>query len=275
MRARGAAYAAASERPSPRSSRCAPAWESTRLAPSNSSVTSRPMARKRTVDPHPLHEGNSRAMLAGSTWFARPHRLQRNATLPRGRRRARNGSSERIGWALSSSDSRRRTLSPGMMHGVELLQPLARDVRVDRRRRDVGVAEQQLHDAQIRAVIEQMRRERVAQHVRRQRRGRYAGAHRMALDERPEGLPRKRRMALCEEELVALRDTGELRPHGAQVARHPCNRFVAHWHQPLLAALADDAHDAGIMRDLRELETGKLRNTQAGRVQRFEHRAIA
>ena len=59
-----------------------------------------------------------------------------------------------------------------MVLRVQLLQPLARDVRVDRRRRDVGVAEQQLHDAQIRAVVQEMRRERVAQHVRRQARRR-------------------------------------------------------------------------------------------------------
>ena len=59
-----------------------------------------------------------------------------------------------------------------MVLRVKLLQPLARDVRVDRRRRDVGVAEQELHDAQVRAVIQEMRRERVPQHVRRQRRRR-------------------------------------------------------------------------------------------------------
>ena len=52
---------------------------------------------------------------------------------------------------------------------VQLLQPLARDVRVDLRGRDVGMAEQQLHDAQIGAVVEEVRRERVAQHVRRDR----------------------------------------------------------------------------------------------------------
>ena len=62
-----------------------------------------------------------------------------------------------------------------MMLRVQPLQPLARHVRVDRRRRDVGVAEQQLHDAQVGAMIQQMRRERVPQHVRRQRRRRDAG----------------------------------------------------------------------------------------------------
>jgi hypothetical protein len=43
-----------------------------------------------------------------------------------------------------------------MVPRVQLLQPLARDVGVDRRRRDVGVAEQHLHGAQVGAVVEQV-----------------------------------------------------------------------------------------------------------------------
>ena len=58
-----------------------------------------------------------------------------------------------------------------MVRRVQLLQPLARDVGVDRRRRDVGVAEQHLHRAQVGAVVEQVRGEGMAQRVRRQRRG--------------------------------------------------------------------------------------------------------
>ncbi len=54
----------------------------------------------------------------------------------------------------------------GVVAGVELLQALAGHVRVDRRRGDVGVPEQQLHHAQISAVIEKMRGESVAQRVR-------------------------------------------------------------------------------------------------------------
>jgi hypothetical protein len=42
-------------------------------------------------------------------------------------------------------------------------------VRVDRRRRDVGVAQQELDDAQVGAVVQEVRREGVAQHVRRKR----------------------------------------------------------------------------------------------------------
>jgi len=54
-----------------------------------------------------------------------------------------------------------------MVGCVELLQSLARNVGIDRRRRDVGMAEQQLDDTKIGAMIEQMRRERVPQHMGR------------------------------------------------------------------------------------------------------------
>ena len=56
-----------------------------------------------------------------------------------------------------------------MMALMQLLQSFARHMRVNGRRRDVRMAEQQLNDAQIGAVIEEMRRERVPQRVRRQR----------------------------------------------------------------------------------------------------------
>jgi len=52
---------------------------------------------------------------------------------------------------------------------VQRFQPLARHVGVNLRGRDIGVAEQHLHDTQIRAVVEQMRGESVAQRVGRER----------------------------------------------------------------------------------------------------------
>ena len=54
-----------------------------------------------------------------------------------------------------------------MMLRVQLLQSLAGDVRIDRRRRDVGVAEQQLDNPKIGTVVQQMRGESMAQRVRR------------------------------------------------------------------------------------------------------------
>ena len=49
---------------------------------------------------------------------------------------------------------------------VDGAQPRFQHVRVDLRRREIGVAEHHLNGAQIGAMFEQMRRERVAQDVR-------------------------------------------------------------------------------------------------------------
>jgi hypothetical protein len=67
-----------------------------------------------------------------------------------------------------------------MVRRVQRPQPLARHVGVDRGGGDVGMAQQQLHRAQVGAVVEQVGGEGVAQRVRRQRRG-DAGAQRMRL----------------------------------------------------------------------------------------------
>jgi hypothetical protein len=54
---------------------------------------------------------------------------------------------------------------------MQLPQPLARHVGVDGGGADVGMAQQQLHRAQVGAVVQQVGGEGVAQRVRRQRRG--------------------------------------------------------------------------------------------------------
>ena len=57
-------------------------------------------------------------------------------------------------------------LATWMMFSVQLLQPLARDVRVDLRGGNVRVPEQQLHHPQIGTVVDEMRREGVPQRMR-------------------------------------------------------------------------------------------------------------
>ena len=49
---------------------------------------------------------------------------------------------------------------------VGRLKAARRDVRIDLRRREARVAEQLLHDPKVRAAVEQVGRERVAQRVR-------------------------------------------------------------------------------------------------------------
>ena len=55
------------------------------------------------------------------------------------------------------------------------LHALIEHMRIDLRRRNVGVAEQFLHDAQIRAVLQKMAGKGMAQHMRADARRRYAG----------------------------------------------------------------------------------------------------
>ena len=68
------------------------------------------------------------------------------------------------------------------MLGVEVLKPFSRDVRVDGRRRNVRVAKQQLDDTKIGAMVQEVRRKRMAQHVWREARRGNSRCHRVTLD---------------------------------------------------------------------------------------------
>src|SRR3954463_8379916 len=69
------------------------------------------------------------------------------------------------------------------------LQALVEDVGVDLRRRDVGVAEELLHDAQVGAVLEEVAREGVPEHVRADLVGAQARRPGDRLEVAGEGLP--------------------------------------------------------------------------------------
>ena len=56
-----------------------------------------------------------------------------------------------------------------MRRVVDRLQAVAGEVGVDLRGREVGVAEQLLHDPEVGAALEEVRGVRVTQHVRMQR----------------------------------------------------------------------------------------------------------
>jgi hypothetical protein len=70
--------------------------------------------------------------------------------------------------SVPDAEVKNLSLSPArVMFGVQFLQALARHMRINLRGRNIGMPEQELHYAQIRAVIQQMRRERMPQRVRR------------------------------------------------------------------------------------------------------------
>ena len=81
-------------------------------------------------------------------------------------------------------------------------------MRVDLRRRDVGVAEHLLQRAQVAAAGEQMRRERVAQRVRAHP-ALQAGAARVALDDLVEALAREAAAAVVDEQVALLAQADE------------------------------------------------------------------
>src|SRR5437660_4844958 len=144
------------------------------------------------------------------------------------------------------------------MLGVQSLQPLAGDVRIDGRRRDVGMSEQQLHYAKIRAVIEQVRRESMAQRVRRKLGGSNARLQGIALDQLPERLPGERAAARGDEDRVALRTSRKLGSARREIALEPIHRLFAQRDEALLAALAEDAHDTHVEAHLSELEADEF-----------------
>ena len=71
-----------------------------------------------------------------------------------------------------------------------LLQPLSCYMRINLRGRNIGMPQQQLHHAQIRAVIDEVGGKRVSQGVRRNWFV-HAGFDCVALDHVPEHLPRQ------------------------------------------------------------------------------------
>src|SRR5690349_15885021 len=90
-----------------------------------------------------------------------------------------------------------------MVAAVQLFHALAGDVCVDLCSRYIAVAEQQLDYTQVRAVIEQVRRERVADRMRRELLL-DAGLACVALDDVPESLARHTIAAARREEILGL-----------------------------------------------------------------------
>ena len=93
---------------------------------------------------------------------------------------------------------------------VQRFQSCARDVGINLRGRNIGVAKQQLDNSQIGAVIQQVRGERMTQSMRRQRRV-DRGACTVALDQYPKHLATHRMRAL-RDEVAADLDAPEERP---------------------------------------------------------------
>ncbi len=108
-------------------------------------------------------------------------------------------------------------------------------------RADARVPQQLLDGAQVSSVLQQVRREGVAQGVGRQP-PRKAGALRCLLNDQPASLARQPSAVAIEEEGLLGRPLHQTGPAVAEIDFQPLGRHAAERQQALLAALAPDPY---------------------------------
>src|SRR5689334_13279439 len=118
-----------------------------------------------------------------------------------------------------------------------------------------------------------MRGERVAQRVRAHP-PLEAGGARVALDDLVEALAGKPAAAAVDDEARLVAQTDERGPTAVEVRARGEHRLAADRHDPLLAALAAGAQDAGLEVEIRDVERDCLRRAQPARIHELEKRAV-
>ena len=109
-------------------------------------------------------------------------------------------------------------------------QPRFEHVRVDLRRRQIGMTEHQLNGAEIGAALEQMRRERMPQYVRAERRG-ETGPAAVLLEDLPETDAAERTAARVDEKRkkVVRNEAPRYERAGSPELRRRDTRFTDIW----------------------------------------------
>ncbi len=153
------------------------------------------------------------------------------------------------------------------------------DVRVDLRGGQIGVAEHHLDRAEIGTALEQVRRERVADYVRAERRA-DTGASAVRPQNLPEPDPAERPAAAVDEHAFTRRAAAVpmAREDGsgvAQVTGDPLGCLIAERNQPFLAALSYACQVVPFKMYVRGPHSYELRHAHASGIEEFEHRAIA
>src|SRR3989442_4903394 len=157
---------------------------------------------------------------------------------------------------------------------VQRPQIVAVDVRVELRGREVRVAQHFLHGAKVRAALEQVRRERVPEGVRRSPLRQPGGAGR-SLDDAPRAPPRRGRAVAVETPKPASLPFAEAWEDLAAVQRHRPERPPAHRHDALLRALPEHAGEPILVQDVLQLQPHELGHTRASGIREFEQCAVA
>src|ERR1039458_6361557 len=116
---------------------------------------------------------------------------------------------------------------------MNVAQPIAGDVRINLRRADARMAEQFLNHAQVRAMLQQMRRETVPQHVRRDV-PLNSGAANAILDVQPKCDRRERCATLRQKNIGRRTWRDELGSANFNVTVQRCNGYVPDRYDALL-----------------------------------------
>ena len=158
-------------------------------------------------------------------------------------------------------------------------EPRRRHVGVDLRRREALVTEQLLDDAQVRAAVEQVRRERVAQGVGRDA-VRQARAPAQPVQPVAQAADAERLAVVVEEDLGRRaaspdRSSQERRPAVLEVGGHRGPGRAPEQPDPLLASLAEDANLTASQVERAEVRLGQLADPQARGVGRLDEGPVA
>src|SRR3954451_8324191 len=157
---------------------------------------------------------------------------------------------------------------------VDVLQAVAREMRVELSGGDVGVAEHLLDRAEVAAAGEQVRRERVPERVRRHAVG-EAGGRRVPADDLVEALAGERLAAEVDEQVRDDPAVHQRRAAAVQVDPHGLHRGAADRHHALLRALAACAQHAELQVHVGDLDADRLGRAQPTGVHQLEQRTIA
>ncbi len=211
----------------------------------------------------PLREGATRRAKGRSRHAHRPGRGDRRA-----RDRARGGGLARVGSALGAAARVRvRTV-------VRVAAVSVGDVRVALGGRDVGVPEHLLDAPQVGTALEQVGGERVAQEVGVDATRLQAGPLGEAAEDEERACARQRAATRVQEEVGSMAPV-EVRSAEREVAARGLRRRPPERDEPLLAALADHADDAGVEVDRGAGEPEGLRDAEPGAVEQLDERLVA
>ncbi len=156
---------------------------------------------------------------------------------------------------------------------VHLAPAAVRDVRVALRRSEIRMPEHLLDGPEVRASLEQVRREGVAEQMGvNPSRLEPCLVRELSQDEECAGS--RQWAATCVQEQLGPVASVEMRTTEREVAPHRLGGWAPERDEPFLATLSDHSDDSLLERDAALVQADRLRDAQAGPVQELDERSV-